>query len=179
MFFALMQAGASWSRPKDNLFKLAAHMPSIVCCSSSQSFMEILLEGSGAGPSSLDTMHISSSSLSLSDLGRYSASTLLNSTAWGETMAYLFGAPLTQDLLLRPSAPISNFMALFILKAVCWLKRLCVIPTTASYTDRAMLPYCYVVIESVSIRCGGCRAPPALAFILYLLESYKIKPMQA
>ena len=41
-----MQTGALWSGPRNILFKLATHMPGLVC-SSSQSFVEILLERPG------------------------------------------------------------------------------------------------------------------------------------
>ena len=34
-FLASTQSGASWSGPRDILFKLVAYMPSVVCCSSS------------------------------------------------------------------------------------------------------------------------------------------------
>ena len=165
-----MQAGASQSRPRDILFKLAAHMPSVVCCSSSQSFVEILLEGSGASPSSSDTVYISSSSVSVSDSGRYGASALSNSPAWGELMVYLFGAPPTRDLPLPPSARICGFMALFALQATCRLDHLCSIPIITSSLGTTMLSYCHVVTESVSIECEEMSSPTASSLFLYLLE---------
>ena len=110
--------------------------------------MDILLEGAGAGPSSSETTHISSSSVSLSDPRRYMALALLNSPTWGETMACLFGAPPSRDLLLPPSSRSCDLMASFASWAAFQLHYPCGIPTTTSSPNITMLSCYHVVIKS-------------------------------
>ena len=152
-FLALTQASASQSGPRDILFKLAAHMPNAVCYSSSQSFVDILLGGLGAGPSSSHTTHISSSLVSVSDSGRYKEAALSNSPTWGEPMACLFGRHPHETCCFHPQLGFAISWVYSTLRAASQLDRLCGVPTIASSPNTTMLS----------------RAPPS-SLSLYLLE---------